>query len=123
MNPSNSLGLGRTGLVGVAHGSHRPVVVAPLSTVMASPVVKASRAQHVLAGYSSTRIIMEFTRWAVERSEFPTVEAIVRRFSVSRATAYRWRNELGETYGLLKLPPNEGARCNGALETAEEADR
>ena len=66
---------------------------------------------------------MEFTRWAVERSEFPTVEAIVRRFSVSRATAYRWRNELGETYGLLKLPPNEGARCNGALETAEEADR
>ncbi|WP_422507178.1 hypothetical protein [Stenotrophomonas sp. GZD-301] len=56
---------------------------------------------------------MEFMRWAVELQQFPTVEAIIRRFGVSRATAYRWRSELGETYGLQQLPPNEHAllRC------------
>jgi len=123
VNPSNSLGLGRGGLVGLGHAGHAPAVVAPLSTLMPMPPHKPNRPQHILVGYSSTRIIMEFTRWAVERSDFPTVEAIVRRFRVSRATAYRWRHELGETYGLLKLPANEGGRCNGAPETANEAGR
>ncbi|WP_251473682.1 helix-turn-helix domain-containing protein [Stenotrophomonas lactitubi] len=66
-----------------------------------------SASQHALAGYNTTRIVMEFMRWAVERDQFPTVEAIVRRFEVSRATAYRWRNYLGETYCLETLPPNE----------------
>jgi hypothetical protein len=78
------------------------------------PVVPSARRRnapkHVLSGYSSTRIVMEFTRWAVEREEFPTMEAIVRRFDVSRATAYRWRNTLGETYMLDSLPPNEHER-------------
>ncbi|MEU9859083.1 hypothetical protein [Streptomyces sp. NPDC047974] len=68
---------------------------------------RRSAPQHALAGYNTTRIVMEFMRWAVELSDFPTVEAIVRHFGVSRATAYRWRNSLGETYRLETLPPNE----------------
>lgn len=71
---------------------------------------RANAPKHALTGYSCTRIVMEFIRWAVERDEFPTVEAIVRRFDVSRATAYRWRNTLGETYMLDTLPPNEHER-------------
>ena len=78
------------------------------------PVIARARrsnaTKHVLSGNGNTRIVMEFTRWAVERDEFPTMEAIVRRFDVSRATAYRWRNALGETYKLESLPPNEHER-------------
>lgn len=74
------------------------------------PARRSNAAKHVLSGYGSTRIVMEFTRWAVERDEFPTMEAIVRRFDVSRATAYCWRNTLGETYMLDSLPPNEHER-------------
>lgn len=74
------------------------------------PARRSNARKHVLSGYSCTRIVMEFTRWAVERDEFPTMEAIVRRFDVSRATAYRWRNALGETYMLESLPPNEHER-------------
>lgn len=69
---------------------------------------KRSKPQHDLAGYTSTRIILEFARWAFERESFPTVGDIVRRFNVSKATAYRWRNELGQALRLEALPPNGG---------------
>lgn len=71
------------------------------------PARRANAPSHALSGYNTTRIVMEFMRWAVEREEFPTVEAIVRRFEVSRATAYRWRGYLAQTYCLETLPPNE----------------
>lgn len=69
---------------------------------------KRSKPQHDLAGYTSTRIILEFARWAFEREGFPTVGDIVHRFNVSKATAYRWRNELGQALRLEELPPNAG---------------
>lgn len=79
------------------------------------------RRQHALTGYSMTRIVMEFMRWAVEREQFPTVESIMRRFEVSRATAYRWRAALGETYQLSELPANELERAQ--LRPAGEGSR
>lgn len=69
-----------------------------------------SRPQHDLAGYTFTRIILEFGLWAFERESFPTVEDIVERFHVSKATAYRWRNELGQAYRMAELPPNDASR-------------
>ncbi len=68
------------------------------------------RPQHDLAGYTFTRIILEFGRWAFERESFPTVDDIVERFHVSKATAYRWRNELGQTYRMAELPPNDASQ-------------
>ncbi len=61
---------------------------------------RAHRPQHALVGYTQTRIVMIFTRWAVELDQFPSVEQIISRFRVSRATAFRWRSALAETYGL-----------------------
>lgn len=94
-------------------------VVASIAVVAPAALPRRNAPQHALAGYSTTRIVMEFMRWAVERSEFPTMEAIVRHFGVSRATAYRWRISLGETYRLETLPPNEHDRFriggNGAV--------
>lgn len=112
MNLQASLGL-RGQFPSDAGAADRALVTAPLCAPQPVAQSAANRPQHVLAGYSSTRIIMEFMRWAVELQQFPTVEAIIRRFGVSRATAYRWRSELGETYGLQQLPPNEHAllRC------------
>lgn len=120
MNHFSCLGLNRTGLVGLAPTDDSSVALVPLASLSPAPIRKPNRAQHVLVGYSSTRIIMEFTRWAVERSEFPTVEAIVRRFNVSRATAYRWRGELRDTYGLEQMPPNENSRASGVSVPANE---
>lgn len=74
------------------------------------PAPSRSRPQHDLAGYTFTRIILEFGRWAFERESFPTVEDIVERFHVSKATAYRWRNELGQAYRMAELPPNDASR-------------
>ncbi|HEL3246030.1 TPA: hypothetical protein UM344_001245 [Stenotrophomonas maltophilia] len=106
MSISPTLGL-RCGSARCASPAEREAAVVPVADVSAVKVPRRSAPQHALAGYNTTRIVMEFMRWAVERSEFPTVEAIVRRFGVSRATAYRWRNSLGETYRLETLPPNE----------------
>lgn len=75
---------------------------------------KRSKPQHDLAGYTSTRIILEFARWAFEREGFPTVGDIVHRFNVSKATAYRWRNELGQALRLNELPPNAGTEHSDA---------
>ena len=106
MNISPTLGL-RCGHAPHASQAGREPVLAPVApaTTVAEP--RRNLPQHALAGYNTTRIVMEFMRWAVELSDFPTVEAIVRHFGVSRATAYRWRNSLGETYRLETLPPNE----------------
>lgn len=106
MNISPTLGL-RCGSARCASPAEREPAVAPVAAMSAVKVPRRSAPQHALAGYNTTRIVMEFMRWAVERSEFPTVEDIVRHFGVSRATAYRWRNSLGETYRLETLPPNE----------------
>lgn len=75
---------------------------------------KRSKPQHDLAGYTSTRIILEFARWAFEREGFPTVGDIVHRFNVSKATAYRWRNELGQALRLNELPPNAATEHSDA---------
>ncbi len=106
MNISPTLGL-RCGPALRAVPAEREPAVAPVATAMSEKKPRRSAPQHALAGYNTTRIVMEFMRWAVELSDFPTVEAIVRHFGVSRATAYRWRNSLGETYRLETLPPNE----------------
>lgn len=106
MNISPTLGL-RCGSARCASPAEREPAVAPVAAVLSVNEPRRSAPQHALVGYNTTRIVMEFMRWAVERHEFPTVEAIVRHFGVSRATAYRWRNSLGETYRLEKLPPNE----------------
>lgn len=79
--------------------------------LIASSTRKRSKPKHDLAGYTSTRIILEFARWAFERDGFPTVGDIVHRFNVSKATAYRWRNELGQALRLNELPPNVGVCC------------
>ncbi len=112
MNLQASLGL-RGAFPDDAGAADRALVTVPLCAPQPVARSTANRPQHILAGYSSTRVIMEFMRWAVELQQFPTVAAIISRFGVSRATAYRWRNELGETYGLQQLPPNEDAhlRC------------
>lgn len=106
MSISPTLGL-RCGSARCASPAEREAAVVPVADVSAAKVSRRSAPQHALAGYNTTRIVMEFMRWVVERREFPTVEAIVRHFGVSRATAYRWRNSLGETYRLETLPPNE----------------
>lgn len=106
MNISPTLGL-RCGPALRAAPAEREPAVAPVANAMSEKKPRRSAPQHALAGYNTTRIVMEFMRWAVELSDFPTVEAIVRHFGVSRATAYRWRNSLGETYRLETLPPNE----------------
>lgn len=106
MNISPTLGL-RCGHAGYASQAERETVLAPVAPATSVVEPRRNVPQHALAGYSTTRIVMEFMRWAVERSEFPTVEAIVRHFGVSRATSYRWRGSLGETYRLEFLPPNE----------------
>ncbi|MBA0420356.1 hypothetical protein D7Y22_05165 [Stenotrophomonas maltophilia] len=106
MNISPTLGL-RCGPAHLASYAEREPVLEPVATETTTAEPRRNVPQHALAGYNTTRIVMEFMRWAVERSEFPTVEAIVRHFGVSRATAYRWRNSLGETYRLETLPPNE----------------
>lgn len=104
MNIVPTLGL-RCGEWQVALQADREPAVMPAES--APPGPRRCAPQHALSGYNTTRIVMEFMRWVVERDQFPTVEAIVRRFEVSRATAYRWRNYLGETYCLQTLPPNE----------------
>lgn len=106
MNISPTLGL-RCGPALRNAPVKRGPAVAPVAAAMSEKKQRRSAPQHALAGYNTTRIVMEFMRWAVELSDFPTVEAIVRHFGVSRATAYRWRNSLGETYRLETLPPNE----------------
>ncbi|MBH1510773.1 hypothetical protein I5T90_03220 [Stenotrophomonas maltophilia] len=106
MNISPTLGL-RCGPALRAAPAEREPAVAPVAAAMSEKKPRRSAPQHALAGYNTTRIVMEFMRWAIELSDFPTVEAIVRHFGVSRATAYRWRSSLGETYRLETLPPNE----------------
>lgn len=106
MNISPTLGL-RCGHALRAATTEREPAVAPVAAAMSEKKLRRSAPQHALAGYNTTRIVMEFMRWAIELSDFPTVEAIVRHFGVSRATAYRWRNSLGERYRLETLPPNE----------------
>ncbi|HEL4112196.1 TPA: hypothetical protein UM343_002346 [Stenotrophomonas maltophilia] len=64
------------------------------------PVVKVRRIKHDLAGYGYMRSIMLFMKWAHEQEKFPTIEEVIARFRVSRATAYRLTSALADTYGL-----------------------
>lgn len=88
MNLSASLGLG---------------AVEPTRLAEPAPqIVEHSRikVKHNMAGYSITRTILEFAKWAHEQERFPTVDRVCSRFGVCRATAYRWTSELAETYGI-----------------------
>lgn len=112
------------GLVCVASPS---AAVAPdpaaAGVAVGQSVPSRSRPQHDLAGYTFTRVILEFGRWAFERESFPTVEDIVERFHVSKATAYRWRNELGQAYRLAELPPNTTSRRSRTANAATGGER
>ena len=44
--------------------------------------------------------VIQFTRWACEQHNFPSVEAVRNRFGVSRATAYRWTRALAIAYDM-----------------------
>ena len=61
---------------------------------------RRNRAQHDLAGYGTVLATMQFMRWAIEQDRFPQPEAVMTRFSVCRATAYRWTLALAEAYGV-----------------------
>ena len=74
------------------------------------PQVKKNRrptAAHNWAGYGYTRTLMEFMKWAHEQRHFPSTDAVVARFNVSRATAYRWTYALAETYGIAPESRNQ----------------
>jgi hypothetical protein len=46
---------------------------------------------------------MRFAVWAAQLHAFPTPEQVRERFGVSRATAYRYRNQWGAVIGVT--PP------------------
>lgn len=64
------------------------------------PVVRVRKAKHDLTGYGYMRSVMRFLKWAHEQDKFPTANEVVSKFQVSRATAYRLRCALAETYGI-----------------------
>ena len=61
---------------------------------------RSNRPAHDLAGYGAMLAAMKFMQWAIEQDRFPTPEAVIARFNVCRATAYRWTLALAETYGV-----------------------
>ena len=65
-----------------------------------APVSRRPKTKHALAGYGTLRAVLEFSKWAHEQDRFPTIKAVCTRFSVCRATAYRWTSALAETYGI-----------------------
>jgi hypothetical protein len=70
-----------------------------LSLMPATPP-RRNAVKHDLAGYGTVLATCKFMAWAHEQEHFPSPEAVMTRFNVCRATAYRWTRALAETYGL-----------------------
>ncbi|MBH1555821.1 hypothetical protein I5U56_06505 [Stenotrophomonas maltophilia] len=65
------------------------------------------RRMAALHGQCQTKIIMDFVLWASTSCPFfPTVVQVQERFSVSRATAFRWRRTLADALCLPQMPRN-----------------
>lgn len=64
---------------------------------MSSQYAAALEANHCT---THTELVFRFAMWARTLRDLPKPECIAERFSVSRATAYRWRNAWCDANGL-----------------------
>jgi hypothetical protein len=73
-------------------------------------------------GYGAILAALRFGAWAHEQRHFPTPEAVMAEFGVSRASAYRWCSALAEAYGF-RLEPREKCGADRRMRLVREEAR